>query len=103
MIGKRAIIAMTLLLFVAACFISGPAISGEHPWDSDIPDSEALDDPNWEDIIKARDEDKTDSTDSSGGSSSGMPADDSSDRFMNYLIGVWTDLVFDFGPAFFAR
>ena len=34
--GRNATIVVLMLTFIAACFLSGAAISGEHPWDADV-------------------------------------------------------------------
>jgi hypothetical protein len=35
MVGRRFSLILVLLTLVAACMVVAPALSGEHPWDSD--------------------------------------------------------------------
>ncbi|RKX27701.1 MAG: hypothetical protein DRP45_00330 [Candidatus Zixiibacteriota bacterium] len=65
--GRTLTVVLMSLAFIVACFVSGPALSGEHPWDEDVLD---LDTTwyNWDDPVDdKRDTTKTDTLPLDGG------------------------------------
>lgn len=104
MSGKRTIITLTLLFFIAVCFMTGPAVSGEHPWDSDTPSSDIYEYGDWHEVVKGGGDNKaTDSTDSSQNGASGMPTPGPSDGFFEQVFGIWTGIMFETGLLSFSR
>ncbi|HUV31041.1 MAG TPA: hypothetical protein VMY05_08155 [Acidobacteriota bacterium] len=51
--GRALTIVVMLLVLAVACFISGPAVSGEHPWDADEEDKQPLNPGSDEDTLIA--------------------------------------------------
>ena len=43
--GKNLSVVLMLLIMLVACFVTGPVLSGEHPWDSDRGGGGDKDDP----------------------------------------------------------